>query len=607
MTKRKKHLDDMSVQLPETVVTPRGNYTDWKGNEDIIPTEQQFVDDTINKRRVEAINDMVNKDMPNLPDIPSRSIPSVVAGKLGMSDDTRKYIFGKDENGSTCIYTVTSSYKDDPVSGNKTFADNPGKYGFEEEASIDSQAGDIIQIYYEDPITGELVPHHTTMITGYNKDHEPAVTYSNGNRGEGSMVRDNDNWGRGGDHDLTTVGTAIKTYKYVGTPKLREKTKQRYNHLYGNKSNMNRLDTTPNLEKTRRIHRYGGSIKRFDYGGNVPVRDSIFNSIFRESFGAPPSTNQPRRNTFGSILNSGSFARPQQTPQRVPQQMPQTPQIPQPNLDLNGRYSMADPSWHSWWLKGRQKQFRENYNSSSKEQQHYFSHFYDTDTINKQLDNLRKSRVYSDIDALRKDSGFKGSKRGFLGFNYGYTPGGGSFIWLDPKGGNITNSKGKSMRQNPTDIYIHEGTHALVSRRQDIDKNNKYNKKYNYGESSPQESKIDRINKEAGENLYSEQYYKTREKDVRYYNNSAEVYAELMNSRHGLGLTPDHVVSRDEIKKWRSEGKLPYSLSRYSDDVLLRYYNEVASNTNPLFDPKNMINAFGNNNIRFTNAVARLS
>ena len=41
-------------------------------------------------------------------------------------------------------------------------------------------------------------------------------------------------------------------------------------------------------------------------------------------------------------------------------------------------------------------------------------------------------------------------------------------------------------------------------------------------------------------------------------------------------LDPKKKVTRDDIKKWREEDSLPYNISNYSDDVLLRMFNDIA-------------------------------
>ena len=264
MTKPRRHLDEVSVNLPEIVVMPRGSYIDWKGDEDIVPSKEQFIDDTVNKRRVEAIHSMLNKKAPAIPNNPSRNPLSILASKLGASDDTRRFVFGVDKNGQTCIYTVSSNYNDKPISGNKTFANNPESYGFKEVNSNDAILGDIVQFYgYNDIINNAILgdePHHMTMITGFNENGQPALSYSNGGRNADDLRKDNDNWGEGGDRDLTTIGKYTKTYRYVGSPELRKKTSSHYDYIYGKRSNMTPLNTKSTLVKSRKSNKDGGSI-----------------------------------------------------------------------------------------------------------------------------------------------------------------------------------------------------------------------------------------------------------------------------------------------------------------------------------------------------------
>ena len=253
----------------------------------------------------------------------------------------------------------------------------------------------------------------------------------------------------------------------------------------------------------------------------------------------------------------------------------------------------ADATWHENWLKGRQKQFNENLESADPFDKTFTYPDYNTNTIEGQINNLKNSMVYMDPKQMDKVMGVQPGSTEALGEYNGFThqnsttPKGGSNIYISPKGGRVNTSiKGPKVYFDPHGVFIHEGTHALV--------------KPTMGASepiearSPQESKIEQINKEAGKSLYSDRY-NPNEQIVSgdYFDRPTETYAELMRSREELGLTPDRIVTPKEIEVWRKTGKLPYGLARYTDDVLLRYYNEVASNPNPLFNPDNIHTAFG--------------
>lgn len=128
MSKKKRSLEDTyEATLPEVVVMPRGNYIQYNGDETVKPSYKEYEDAEINKNRVQAVHKMLKLNAPLVPNLPNMNPISRLFGKLGMSDDTRKFVFGKDKNGATCIYTVTSQYDDADaiISGNKTFNKNP--------------------------------------------------------------------------------------------------------------------------------------------------------------------------------------------------------------------------------------------------------------------------------------------------------------------------------------------------------------------------------------------------------------------------------------------------------------------------------------------------
>ena len=79
--------------------------------------------------------------------------------------------------GSSCIYTFTDNYgRKYQVAGTQTFAANPEKYGFEVAGPVTSgMEGDMYLM-----MDARGVPNHATMITGYDRDGRPLVTYSSG-------------------------------------------------------------------------------------------------------------------------------------------------------------------------------------------------------------------------------------------------------------------------------------------------------------------------------------------------------------------------------------------------------------------------------------------
>ena len=247
----KRSLEDVGtkeVQLPDIVVTPRGNYVEYTGNETYTPSYADFLNANLDKSRISAVNKMLKATSPSIPNIPSRNPLSILLGKAGMSDEKRIAWFGKDEDGSTCIYTATTKYgdKDTEVPGNVTFARNPRKYGFKQIHNDSVKAGDLVQFSL-------IRPDHTVMVTGFNKDGTPVVSYSSGERVDTTYIDEPD--GKRipvptmkkdvelDENFIDALGSR-KSYRYIGTDSKRRSIKQQYSKLY----------------KTRRGLKDGGSI-----------------------------------------------------------------------------------------------------------------------------------------------------------------------------------------------------------------------------------------------------------------------------------------------------------------------------------------------------------
>lgn len=241
--KYKRSIEDagiITINLPELTVTPRGNYINYTGNETIVPTLEDYKNAEINKSRINAVNAMLAAKSPSIPNIPSRNPLSILAGKLGMSDDTRKYVFGIDKKGSTCIYSATTKYNDPnaEISGNKTFYKNPEKYGFKKVYNKASKIGDLVQF------NGYKGPHHAAMITGFDKNGIPLISYSNGERTNDSFIETKEGnkilvptmkKDKELDKYLIDALGDISTYRYVGTTEKLNALKKRYNYLYNKK------------------------------------------------------------------------------------------------------------------------------------------------------------------------------------------------------------------------------------------------------------------------------------------------------------------------------------------------------------------------------------
>lgn len=245
MPKKKRSLEDTyDVVLPEIGVMPRGTYIDYTGKETFKPTYTEFEKANIDKAKTEAVHKMLNTKAPLIPDLPSRSYLSRFAGLLGMNDYDRKFVFGKDKNGHTCIYTVTNQYNDSYaiVPGNKTFKNNPEKYGFVSVPMNETQQGDLIQFSYPNGTPYHGTPYHGTMVTGFNRKREPVLTYSNGERTENTLIRDengnviraepNMKKDRELDWFIEETNGVPSAYRYVGTKEKKRSLRNRYNHLY---------------------------------------------------------------------------------------------------------------------------------------------------------------------------------------------------------------------------------------------------------------------------------------------------------------------------------------------------------------------------------------
>lgn len=218
------------------------------------PTLSEYLAQRAQQVRDSAANVYALKDMPEVPIIPKQNIFSKGLAWLGLSDDSRIKIAGKEETPLTCIYTTTSQYGDEgaKVPGNITFKNNPRKYGFEPiPMNIDSIGkGDLIQFApskKKDPI-------HAGMVTGTYKDEFndrelPTLTYSRGGTGittqtdEGNkptMVH-NRPWGEIVEKKDYRYPTA---YRYIGSPQKQQEWTNEYNTKYGTQRSNGRLGVT---------------------------------------------------------------------------------------------------------------------------------------------------------------------------------------------------------------------------------------------------------------------------------------------------------------------------------------------------------------------------
>ena len=88
------------------------------------PTLSEYLAQRAQQVRDSAANVYILKNMPEVPIIPAQNNFSKGLAWLGLSDDARLKIAGKEETPLTCIYTTTSQYGDEgaKVPGNITFS-----------------------------------------------------------------------------------------------------------------------------------------------------------------------------------------------------------------------------------------------------------------------------------------------------------------------------------------------------------------------------------------------------------------------------------------------------------------------------------------------------
>ena len=219
-----------------------------------IPTLSEYIAQRAEQVRDSAANEILLKDMPEVPAIPAQNDFSKGLAWLGFSDDARIKLAGKDENPLTCIFTTTSQYGDEgaKVPGNITFRDNPEQYGFEPIVmNVDSvRRGDLVQF----APSKKANPIHAAMITGTYKDPNngdilPTVSYSRG--GVGATTQTEEGLMPTMAHDKPWYEIVNKekykyptAYRYVGSQKKKQEWTDEYNNKYGTQRNNGRLGVT---------------------------------------------------------------------------------------------------------------------------------------------------------------------------------------------------------------------------------------------------------------------------------------------------------------------------------------------------------------------------
>lgn len=138
--------------------------------------------------------------------------------KIATYQDWLSMPYEKYKKGASCIYTATDNYgKEYLVSGNKTFASNPQKYGFKKIEKTNMQPGDLVQ----DVSLG--YPSHAMIYNGKNESELDTFNYSRGGNSEGDIVK-------GGTYKQNVP---LDVFRFVGTAKDSAQYINDYNRIYG--------------------------------------------------------------------------------------------------------------------------------------------------------------------------------------------------------------------------------------------------------------------------------------------------------------------------------------------------------------------------------------
>lgn len=236
---RYKKRGEYGIILPEVNVTNRGNYIRYTGNETNIPNFDTFKKSKIKETRINAVKHILAQQSPIVPYVPDTNPYVNINGNYyeipikryinkaldiaGVSNLVRTGILGKNKYPQTCINTATSMYSDkNRVSGNVTFARNPEKYGFTKINKNDSDHGDIYQFKMD-----WETPDHATILTGFDEEGKPVLSYSNGGVSEAAMQKD---------QSIDAFGNRpYDVYRFIGNKENEKEWKEQYNKLYNKK------------------------------------------------------------------------------------------------------------------------------------------------------------------------------------------------------------------------------------------------------------------------------------------------------------------------------------------------------------------------------------
>ena len=225
--------------LPAVVATPQGNYIKYTGEETIKPTLKQYIEARANEARVSAVGNALTQKhpvVPTVPNLPGRAYLKLF-GAFGATTEKALQYFGSAKHPHTCMATTTTAYNDPGAyyAGNKSFVEE--QQAFVPVALKDAKRGDALQL-----LDNQGDPYHMTMVTGFTKEGDPVLTYSNGgidkDEEESHMRYQQDNLYDDGNDNTPDFGVqrnannAYQIWRYIGSPEMRKRWAEDYKALY---------------------------------------------------------------------------------------------------------------------------------------------------------------------------------------------------------------------------------------------------------------------------------------------------------------------------------------------------------------------------------------
>lgn len=263
--------------------------------------------------------------------------------------------------------------------------------------------------------------------------------------------------------------------------------------------------------------------------------------------------------------------------------------ISHPAIEQTVTNRPASTGWHAWWYSHRQPQLQENINATKR---NYYTNKYTKslpttaeEETERMLSSLETAKEYKGTDNLMDyEVPRKIVKRWatqYFGTDKDLDDD--TALWAFSK-----NFKGAydnddhvilypDQYENPeSNALVHERTHALDPRYP------VYKMKTMFTDEALHPEKYDSwwkvmfanrgYNSPSNPDPENEQY-------SSYLDNAEEIYSRLMSFRQAIQANPYHTWTKNDLNKYREELK-NYQLDRYSDENILRFLNELASNTN---------------------------